>query len=194
MTIEAEFQRWREQTYQPAVKRSSERKNEFRTPSGVNLPPILAQIPLTVRLQLLAERFEHGALRVRYEGPHVGGFGVTEFTMKYNKLDIAEMCQAKGVPCTPVNTPAELKREMVGEVVEIKCTQLYVASAHLKSQNAIAGVQAFSDKLRVLLRRGWDVQEMTSFLESKGVKVMGVRKVPPNLEDVFVSRLGQGRG
>jgi len=28
---------------------------------------------------------------------------VIEFTLKHNKLDIAEMCQAKGVPCTPVN-------------------------------------------------------------------------------------------
>lgn len=36
---------------------------------------------------------------------------VTEFTMKHNKLDIAEMCQAKGVPCTPVNTPAEFSRD-----------------------------------------------------------------------------------
>ncbi len=112
-------------------------------------------------------------------------------------MDEAERCNRIGLiyagALLLVNTPAELKREMVGEVVEIKCTQPYVASAHLKSQNAIAGVQAFSDKLRVLLRSGGNVQGLTSFLESKGVKVMGVRKVPPNLEDVFVSRLGQGR-
>jgi crotonobetainyl-CoA:carnitine CoA-transferase CaiB-like acyl-CoA transferase len=29
---------------------------------------------------------------------------VIEFTLAHNKLDIAEWCQAKGVPCTPVNT------------------------------------------------------------------------------------------
>jgi len=32
---------------------------------------------------------------------------VTEFTMSRTKMEITELCQAKGVPCTPVNTPAE---------------------------------------------------------------------------------------
>lgn len=36
---------------------------------------------------------------------------VTEFTMKHDKMEIAEMCQAKGVPCTPVNTPAEFSQD-----------------------------------------------------------------------------------
>jgi methylmalonyl-CoA mutase N-terminal domain/subunit len=41
MTIESEFERWREQVYLPSVKRFPERKEEFRTASGVPLPPIL---------------------------------------------------------------------------------------------------------------------------------------------------------
>jgi methylmalonyl-CoA mutase N-terminal domain/subunit len=41
MTIEAEFQRWREQTYLPTLKRFPERKEEFTTSSGLPLPPIL---------------------------------------------------------------------------------------------------------------------------------------------------------
>ena len=36
---------------------------------------------------------------------------VTEFTMAHNKMEITEMCQAKGVPCTPVNTPAEFSKD-----------------------------------------------------------------------------------
>ncbi|MEE8413171.1 MAG: CoA transferase [Dehalococcoidales bacterium] len=32
---------------------------------------------------------------------------VTEFTMAHNKMEITEMCQAKDVPCTPVNTTAD---------------------------------------------------------------------------------------
>jgi crotonobetainyl-CoA:carnitine CoA-transferase CaiB-like acyl-CoA transferase len=36
---------------------------------------------------------------------------VTEFTMKHDKLEITELCQAKGVPCAPVNTPIEFSRD-----------------------------------------------------------------------------------
>jgi len=32
---------------------------------------------------------------------------IIEFTMKHTKMELAEMCQAKGIPCTPVNTPEE---------------------------------------------------------------------------------------
>ncbi|OGO22188.1 MAG: hypothetical protein A2Z28_01270 [Chloroflexi bacterium RBG_16_51_9] len=36
---------------------------------------------------------------------------VTEFTMTRTKMEITELCQAKGVPCTPVNTPLEFARD-----------------------------------------------------------------------------------
>jgi crotonobetainyl-CoA:carnitine CoA-transferase CaiB-like acyl-CoA transferase len=33
---------------------------------------------------------------------------VVEYTMAHNKQEIAELCQVKGVPCTPVNSPVDL--------------------------------------------------------------------------------------
>jgi len=36
---------------------------------------------------------------------------VTEFTMTRTKMEITELCQAKGIPCTPVNTPAEFSQD-----------------------------------------------------------------------------------
>ncbi len=36
---------------------------------------------------------------------------VTEFTMTRTKMEISELCQAKGIPCTPVNTPAEFSQD-----------------------------------------------------------------------------------
>jgi crotonobetainyl-CoA:carnitine CoA-transferase CaiB-like acyl-CoA transferase len=36
---------------------------------------------------------------------------VTEFTMAHGKMEIAEICQAKGVPCAPVDEPADLYRD-----------------------------------------------------------------------------------
>lgn len=36
---------------------------------------------------------------------------VTEFSMTRTKMEITELCQAQGVPCTPVNTPADFSRD-----------------------------------------------------------------------------------
>ena len=43
MAFESEHERWRSQTYDPAVKRFPERKAEFHTSSGIPLPPV--QLP-----------------------------------------------------------------------------------------------------------------------------------------------------
>ncbi len=42
MTIESEKQRWEAQTRQPTLKRFPERKAQFKTPSGIELPAALA--------------------------------------------------------------------------------------------------------------------------------------------------------
>ncbi len=36
---------------------------------------------------------------------------VTEFTMKHTKAEIVQLCQTRGIPCTPVNTPADISRD-----------------------------------------------------------------------------------
>ena len=36
---------------------------------------------------------------------------VTEFTMSHTKTEVTEMCQARHIPCTPVNTPAEFSND-----------------------------------------------------------------------------------
>ena len=109
-------------------------------------------------------------------------------------MDEAERCNRIGLiyegKLLLVDTPADLKKQMTGKVIEIKCVQPYMVSAYLKSQDVVESVQAFSDKLRVLLRSEGDVQKITSLLESRGVDATDVRKVPPSVEDVFVSRLG----
>jgi crotonobetainyl-CoA:carnitine CoA-transferase CaiB-like acyl-CoA transferase len=32
---------------------------------------------------------------------------VTEFTLKHDKTEIVQLCQSRGIPCTPVNTPED---------------------------------------------------------------------------------------
>jgi len=110
-------------------------------------------------------------------------------------MDEAERCSRIGLiyegKLLLVNTPTELKKQMIGEVIEIKCLQPYMAGTYLKSQELVESLQAFSGKLRVLLKNGGDEQAIVSFLRSKDVKIADVRKVQPSLEDIFVSRLGE---
>jgi crotonobetainyl-CoA:carnitine CoA-transferase CaiB-like acyl-CoA transferase len=47
----------------------------------------------------------------------------TEFTMSRTKAEITQICQSRGVPCTPVNTPADIVRDK-----------------HFKERGAIIGV------------------------------------------------------
>jgi len=37
---------------------------------------------------------------------------ITEFTLKYTKTEITQLLQAKGIPCTPVNTPADFANDV----------------------------------------------------------------------------------
>ncbi len=41
MTLDDEKRRWEEQTFQPQVHKFHERKSDFKTPSGISIPPIL---------------------------------------------------------------------------------------------------------------------------------------------------------
>lgn len=108
-------------------------------------------------------------------------------------MDEAERCNRIGLMYSGklllVNTPAELKRKMTGEVIEITCPQPHKASGYLKLYDNVESIQSFSDRMRVLMRDGTDVRKIASFLESKGVSVTDIRKVTPNLEDVFISLL-----
>lgn len=49
---------------------------------------------------------------------------VLEFTMKHEKMELAELCQAKGIPVTPVNSPLDFSRDSHiierGMIVEIE--------------------------------------------------------------------------
>ncbi len=51
------------------------------------------------------------AMEYRNANPDIIDAYVTEFTMAHDKLEIAEMCQAKSVPCAPVNSPADLYQD-----------------------------------------------------------------------------------
>jgi len=110
-------------------------------------------------------------------------------------MDEAERCNQIGLiyegKLLLVDTPAELKEQITEKVIEIKCSQPHMVSTYLQSHDAVESIQPFSDKLRVLMKSDENVQDIISFLESKDVEVKDGRKVPPSVEDVFVSLLSE---
>lgn len=91
-----------------------------------------------------------------------------------------------------VNTPSELKQQISGKVIEIKCDQTNLACNYLKSHINTVNIQAFSDKIRLLIRHE-SIQEIISLLQSMGIDVKEVQEVPSNLEDIFISQLLEKR-
>jgi len=108
-------------------------------------------------------------------------------------MDEAERCNRIGLMYNGqimlINTPDELKRQMVGEVIEIWCDQTYKANTYLRAYDMVKSVRMFGDRLLVLLRSEADLDEIRSILVSKGINVRDINRVRPGMEDIFVSLL-----
>lgn len=110
-------------------------------------------------------------------------------------MDEAERCNRIGLmhrgKILLVNTPNELKKQTTGKVIEIKCSEPHIISELLKKENSVISAQTFSDKIRVLLEDKVELQDVVSAIESKGVNIIDVREVLPNLEDIFITKLAK---
>ena len=108
-------------------------------------------------------------------------------------MDEAERCNRVGLmhngKILLVNTPDELKKQMTNEIVEMKCDDPRLVSDLLKSNESILSIQTFSDKIHLILKDNTNSQDIISYLRSNGLNNLELRKVSPNVEDVFISRL-----
>jgi ABC-2 type transport system ATP-binding protein len=114
-------------------------------------------------------------------------------------LDEAERCSRVGLmnkgQLLRVDTPAALKDAMPGEVVEIVCDRVRDGYRLIKSRWPDAGVQAFGDRLNVIVadaRR--DSPELKNALQQASIGVTSMRQIPPSLENVFISMLTHSEG
>jgi ABC-2 type transport system ATP-binding protein len=86
------------------------------------------------------------------------------------------------------DTPQNLKKEMRGDVVEIVCTDIRRSFNLLKSEHAVREVQAFGDRLNVVLANAEaEMPAVVALLGSAGVSISQWRVVTPSLENVFIS-------
>ena len=114
-------------------------------------------------------------------------------------LDEAERCTRVGLihrgSLMIVDTPTNVKRLMRGDVLEIVPRgSIRAAAAVLKQSKAAREVQAFGDRLNVVVNKSstdWPVLERE--LQQAGITVADWRVVTPSLENVFISLMAVDR-
>jgi len=115
-------------------------------------------------------------------------------------LDEAERCSTVAMMnegrILVADNPRELKTAMRGTIVEMVCSDIRKASALLKREASGTEVQAFGDRLHVVVaNEKKDVGKIIDLLSREGIEVSDKRTVTPSLENVFISLLsGMGAG
>jgi ABC-2 type transport system ATP-binding protein len=119
--------------------------------------------------------------------------GIT-IVMSTPYLDEAERCTRVGMMnkgrIMRVDTPENLRKEMRGDVAEIVCDRVRDAFKILKEHRPVREIQAFGDRLNVILDRGTkSLAQLESVLRANGISIVSTRIIPPSLENVFISLL-----
>ena len=87
-------------------------------------------------------------------------------------------------------SPATLRAEMEGEILEVVAEPQEAAKAVLRGHPSVHSLEVFGDRLHVLVSAAEAQGGLESALATAGVTLKSIRQIPPSLEDVFVSRLG----
>lgn len=111
-------------------------------------------------------------------------------------LDEAERCTRVGLMnegrLLMADTPAELRKIMNGEIVEIVCSDIRRSYTILREQKIVREVQAFGDRLNVVVGRAEeDLPRVISLLKYHNIGVTDWRPIPPSIENIFISLLTQ---
>jgi len=112
-------------------------------------------------------------------------------------LDEAERCSRIAFlhngQLLALDHPDALRQTLPGKLFEVIAPDHRRAAAVLRSLPAVASVQTFGERAHVRLEEPpADAADLLAReLRGAGVEVTAVRQVPPSLEDVFVTRLGE---
>ena len=89
-----------------------------------------------------------------------------------------------------VGTPSEVKQLMRGVILEVRSSEPRRATALLREKFPTNSVGLFGDRVHVVTAEPeTGASEVESLLAGAGLKVEGIRRIEPGLEDVFVSVL-----
>jgi len=88
------------------------------------------------------------------------------------------------------DAPDNLRRRMRGDLLEIICAPQRHAKETLAALPGVISVQVFGERLHVWLENvERDQPKVETTLTEAGVNIASIRRIAPNLEDVFVSML-----
>jgi ABC-2 type transport system ATP-binding protein len=111
-------------------------------------------------------------------------------------LDEAERCARVALmnkgKIMVVDTPQNVKRLMIGDVLEIICDQIRSAASVLKANPSVHDVQAFGDRLNIVVNDAKrDLPEVERALREANIQIAESRVVNPSLENVFISLMSR---
>ncbi len=109
-------------------------------------------------------------------------------------LDEAERCSRVGLmnkgSFLNVDAPDELRKRMRGQVVEVVLDQVRKAFRVLREREGTSEVQAFGDRVNVIVRDPeQSLPAIRTLLSANGITVRSMRAISPSLENVFISLL-----
>lgn len=112
-------------------------------------------------------------------------------------LDEAERCSRVALmsegKILVTDAPKNLKTLMKGKVVEVVCSNIRASSSLLKHYDGVKEVQAFGDRLNILIDAEQNMRKVLAHLKKNSIEVTDWRVVPPSLENVFISLLSSQR-
>jgi ABC-2 type transport system ATP-binding protein len=111
-------------------------------------------------------------------------------------LDEAERCGRVALvnqgSLLVVDTPQNVKSLMKGQLIEIVTDKVRLASDILKVHNSVLDVQAFGDRLNVVVENSQnDFPIIARALQNANITISEWRNISPRLENVFISLMTQ---
>ena len=124
--------------------------------------------------------------------------GIT-IVMSTPYLDEAERCTRVALmnrgSIMRIASPGELKSSMTGTIVEIACDRVRDAFRILKEERPTLEVQAFGDRIHVVLQDATiELPDVERLLARAGIVTASRRTIAPSLENVFISLLTHTEG
>lgn len=105
-------------------------------------------------------------------------------------MDEADRCHAvafmRAGRLLASGTPRELQRLVSGTILEVQAAPRDVARQTLRAAPGVRTVQALGDRLHVVTDTAPDEAALREALAAAGVRVEGMRRVAPTMEDVYM--------
>ncbi|MDH7511889.1 MAG: ABC transporter ATP-binding protein [Clostridiales bacterium] len=93
-----------------------------------------------------------------------------------------------------VETPRGIKKRMEGTIIELAGKDLRAASELAKNMPGVIDVQAFGDRLHLVVSKTQaDPSSLNRLLQDRGIIVSHWRQISPSLENVFIYLMGDSQ-